>query len=182
MWQLQTQCYKHKEALLADMASCWDTHRLLAGGHASCWHTHMLLGMSVIRHVHRQDPSQKLRRCACRRHDQSMRCFADKRSLSHSAKENFPDNQCGLIQPHSARLSPAASKLQLESPAQQALRHSTGSLKAVLANAARNGPTKAVRNSQTVPEVRYHARCWLAESCLVDALCLLAEVACWKAS
>lgn len=68
--------------------------------------------------------------------------FADKGLWSHGAKENLPGIRSSVLRPHSARLSDAASAPQLWPPAQQALRHSTGSLKAVLAKSSPTSSTK----------------------------------------
>ena len=60
------------------------------------------------------------------------------------AKENF-SGVGSMARPNSARLSHAASASQLRPPAQQSLRHSTGSLKAALANPSMTNAMKVVR-------------------------------------
>lgn len=63
---------------------------------------------------------------------------------SHGAKENL-SGIGSMVRPNSARLSHTASTSQLWPPAQQSLRHSTGSLKAALANPSMTNVAKVVR-------------------------------------
>lgn len=75
---------------------------------------------------------------------------------SHGAKENLAGIG-SMVRPNSARLSHAASASQLRPPVQQSLRHSTGSLKAALANPFTSNVVKVFCLTD--------AACWVLRPC-----------------